>query len=72
MTPRPTPAPQDQALHSVFTTNLAEILAQLQISLIVSTYQAGKVILVRHDGGAAATQHRWRPMTAITSTKIRR
>lgn len=37
MTPRPSPAPQDQALHSVFTTSLAEILAQLQISLVVST-----------------------------------
>nr|HMN30774.1 DUF4915 domain-containing protein [Caldilineaceae bacterium] len=40
---------QSQELRSVYTTGLAEIFAQLGISLVVSTYQAGKVILVRHD-----------------------
>jgi uncharacterized protein (TIGR03032 family) len=37
------------------TTNLPDLLAQLQISLLVSTYQAGKVIIVRSDGGVLNT-----------------
>lgn len=41
--------PQEQRLDSVYTTSFAEILAQLNISLVVSTYQAGKVIFVRYD-----------------------
>jgi uncharacterized protein (TIGR03032 family) len=36
-------------LRSVYTSTLAEILQQTGISLAVSTYQAGKVILIRHD-----------------------
>lgn len=39
----------NQPLRSVFTTSLLDILKQLKISLAVSTYQAGKVILVRYD-----------------------
>lgn len=54
MTTNPNPAPQDQELRRVYTTSLAELFAQLNLSLVVSTYQAGKVILVRHGGGAAA------------------
>ncbi len=45
-------------LRSVYTSNLPEILAQLNISLAVSTYQAGKVILVRNDGGTINTHFR--------------
>jgi len=45
--------PSDEAteepLRSVHTTSLAEILDQLQSSLVISTYQAGKVILARCD-----------------------
>lgn len=37
-------------LSSVFTSNLPDILKQLNITLVVSTYQAGKLILVRRDG----------------------
>lgn len=37
-------------LRSVYTSNFPLILEQLQMSLVVSTYQAGKVILVRKDG----------------------
>jgi uncharacterized protein (TIGR03032 family) len=36
-------------LSSVFTTNFSEILRNLGISLIVSTYQAGKLITVRAE-----------------------
>ncbi|MBI3248889.1 MAG: TIGR03032 family protein [Deltaproteobacteria bacterium] len=57
--PAPTPAPADLAtLRSVHTSNLPGLFAQLGISLVVSTYQAGKVILVRADGGALNTHFR--------------
>ncbi len=36
-------------LRSVYTNTLAELLIQLNLSLVISTYQAGKVILVRYD-----------------------
>lgn len=42
-------SPPATELHSVYTDTLGSIFAQLGISLVVSTYQAGKVILVRHD-----------------------
>lgn len=42
-------APAVHELHSVYTSTLAELFTQLKISLVVSTYQAGKVILVRYD-----------------------
>jgi hypothetical protein len=48
----PTPL---EALRSVHTTNLPALFAQLQISLLVTTYQAGKVIVVRNDGGVLNT-----------------
>src|SRR5438552_12926205 len=44
-----------EALRSVHTSNLPALFARLQISLVVSTYQAGKVVVVRHDGGALNT-----------------
>ncbi len=45
--------PQPDPLRSVFTSNLPGILTQLGVSLAVSTYHAGRVILVRAepDGG---------------------
>ena len=45
-------------LHSVHTSNLPELFEQLQISLIVSTYQAGKAIVVRNDNGTLNTHFR--------------
>ena len=45
-------------LRSVHTSNLPEILSQLNISLAVSTYQAGKVILVRNDESKINTHFR--------------
>ncbi len=50
--------PAAEALRSVHTSNLPAIFEQLQISLVVSTYQAGKVILVRSDGNALNTHFR--------------
>ncbi len=49
---------EGEPLHSVHTTNLPEILERLGISLIVSTYQAGRVVLVRNDGGTINTHFR--------------
>ncbi|MGH8610316.1 MAG: TIGR03032 family protein, partial [Gammaproteobacteria bacterium] len=51
------PAPTE-ALRSVHTSNLPEMFNQSQISLVVSTYQAGKVILVRADGATLNTHFR--------------
>lgn len=42
-----------QPLRSVYTSNLPDIFRQLNISLILSTYQAGRVIPVRHDAADA-------------------
>jgi uncharacterized protein (TIGR03032 family) len=49
---------ETEALRSVHTSNLADIFGRLGISLVVSTYQAGKVILVRNDGGVLNTHFR--------------
>ncbi|MEM7035132.1 MAG: TIGR03032 family protein [Chloroflexota bacterium] len=45
-------------LRSVHTSNFPDILKQLGISLVVSTYQAGKVILVRPDNDTLNTHFR--------------
>lgn len=52
------PETNTPGLRSVFTSNLPDILRQLNISLVVSTYQAGKVILVRNDRGTINTHFR--------------
>ena len=46
------------SLNSVYTQNFPDILTQLGISLVVSTYQAGKVIMVQAANGAISTQFR--------------
>lgn len=52
------PSPADAELSSVHTSNLPALFEQLGISLAVSTYQAGKLILVRRDGAALNTHFR--------------
>jgi uncharacterized protein (TIGR03032 family) len=42
----------------VHTTNLPDLFARLHLSLLVSTYQAGKLIVVRTDGGVLNTHFR--------------
>jgi len=49
---------EETALRSVHTSNLPELFEQLHISLIVSTYQAGKAIVVRNDNGTLNTHFR--------------
>ena len=48
----------DARLRSVHTSNLPGIFGQLGISLAVTTYQAGKLVLVRNDGGVINTHFR--------------
>lgn len=43
---------------SVHTTSLPELLGALGASLLVSTYQAGKLVIVREDGGTLNTHFR--------------
>src|SRR5439155_23784210 len=50
--------PPEAALRSVHTANLPALFDRLQVSLAVSTYQAGKVIVVRTDGGVLNTHFR--------------
>jgi uncharacterized protein (TIGR03032 family) len=45
-------------LRSVHTANLPAILDHLGISLLVSTYQAGKLVTLRADGGVLNTHFR--------------
>lgn len=49
---------EEGKLRSVHTSNLPGLFQQLNISLVVSTYQAGKVILVRNDSGTINTHFR--------------
>lgn len=51
------PAAAD-ALRSVHTTTLPQLLRQAGCSFLVSTYQAGKLIVVRADGEVANTHFR--------------
>lgn len=57
MTQPTTAKPEEAPLRSVYTAGLPEIFAQLNISLVVSTYQAGKVILARHEPGHHTNGH---------------
>ncbi len=49
---------KQEPLRSVHTKNFPEILKRLGISLLVSTYQAGKLILLREDNGILNTHFR--------------
>ena len=48
----------NEPMRSVHTSNFPHILKQLGISLVVSTYQAGKVIILREDGESINTHFR--------------
>jgi len=57
------PKPQDDStpeepLRSVHTSNFPEILEQLGISLLVTTYQAGKLMMLRAENGVLNTHFR--------------
>src|SRR5262245_44403786 len=50
--------PADAPLLSVHTTSLAPLLEQLRISVLITTYQAGKLIVVRSEGNTVNTHFR--------------
>jgi uncharacterized protein (TIGR03032 family) len=50
--------PQAEPMRSVHTSNFPHILSQLGISLVLSTYQAGKLIILRADGEYINTHFR--------------
>src|SRR5262249_53776419 len=53
------PKPEDQTpLRAVHTTNFPELLRRLGASLLVTTYQAGKLVLVRDEGDPLTTHFR--------------
>ncbi len=65
LSPEPTPetpntgGPAPQApLRSVHTSNLPDILRHFGMSLLVTTYQAGKLVILRPDGDALNTHFR--------------
>lgn len=49
---------ENAPLRSIHTTNFPQILTQLGISLVVSTYQAGKLIVLRAEEGKINTHFR--------------
>ena len=66
-------ARRDSPLRSVYTQSFPDLLRQLSSSLLVSTYQTGKLILVRGDGGTVNTHFRdfERPMgLAVTPGRV--
>ncbi|NCJ05893.1 TIGR03032 family protein [Synechococcales cyanobacterium C] len=73
LTPNPPTPDPDAPLASVHTQNFPALLQQLRISLLVSTYQTGKLILIRADGEQLNTHFRALPKPmgiAATAGKI--
>src|SRR3954467_7205767 len=54
----PEPGPDPAPLRAVHTTNFPGLLRQLGASLLVTTYQAGKLVLVRDEGEQLNTHYR--------------
>lgn len=50
--------PAADPLRSVHTASFPELLAQLGASVLVTTYQAGKLVVLRNDGGVLNTHFR--------------
>ena len=62
-----------EPLRSVHTSNFSEILEQLGISLAVTTYQAGRLVILRSQGGTLNTHFRCfdKPMgLAVTDNRL--
>src|SRR4029079_7657093 len=45
-------------LRSVHTSNFPRLLAEAPASVLVTTYQAGKLVILRNDGGVLNTHFR--------------
>jgi len=62
----------EEPLRSVHTSNFPQILTQLGISLVISTYQAGKLIILRADGNTINTHFRVFPKPMGLAADINR
>lgn len=51
-------APDPPPLRSVHTTNFPQLLAEARASVLVTTYQAGKLVILRNDAGVLNTHFR--------------
>jgi hypothetical protein len=60
--PAEDPGAQPPPLRSIHTSNFPGLLQELGISLSVSTYQAGKLVMVRPDGDGLNTHFRGFPL----------
>lgn len=58
MTQSPQANPENAPLRSIHTSNFSQILNYFGISLVISTYQAGKLIILRSDGNVINTHFR--------------
>lgn len=56
--PADQPTPDKAPLRSVHTRSFPQLLAQLRSSLMVTTYQAGKLVMLRNDNGVLNTHFR--------------
>jgi hypothetical protein len=54
----PTTASDPEPLRALHTSNLSALLRQLGASLLVTAYQAGKIVMVRDEGGRLNTHFR--------------
>ena len=56
--PNPSDDPSKDPLRSVHTNTFPELLQKLGASVLVTTYQAGKLVILREDGGLLNTHFR--------------
>ena len=56
--PKPSDDPSKDPLRSVHTNTFPELLQKLGASVLVTTYQAGKLVVLREDGGLLNTHFR--------------
>jgi uncharacterized protein (TIGR03032 family) len=54
-------ADMNEPMRSVHTSNFAKILAQFGMSILVTTYQAGRLVVLRNDEGVLNTHFRMFP-----------
>lgn len=55
------PAAASSEFRSIHTTSFPQILAELRVSLVVTTYQSGRVVILRSDGEKLNTHFRFFP-----------
>lgn len=53
--------PAQEPMRSVHTSNLPQLFAEFGISVLVTTYQAGRLVILRNDGGVLNTHFRMFP-----------